>query len=143
MSSGKTANLKMHSWAASDAVVRSEFNENFNLIDSAVGTINSTLDGMSSTYGTCSICTGSYAGTGEKTFSLHFNKLPAIIFIHPQNSADVGVALVKENVHLLGSGSTPRLEISGNTINFVSHSDASFNYERSKYNYAALVQMDQ
>ena len=143
MSSGKTANLKMHSWAASDAVVRTEFNENFNLIDSAVGTINSTLGGLNSTYGTCSICTGSYVGTGEKTFSLHFNKLPEIIFIHPQSSSNVGVALVRDGVYVLGSSSTPRIEISGNTINFVSHSDASYNYERSTYNYAALVQMDQ
>jgi len=39
MSTNKTPNLNLHSWAGSDYVKRTEFNDNFSTIDSVLGDI--------------------------------------------------------------------------------------------------------
>lgn len=140
MSSSKTKNLNMHSWAATDAVLRSEFNDNFNLIDSAVGTVSSTLGGLSSSFGSCEIYTGLYVGTGGKTHSLHFDKLPDIIVVQLEGSATPHLTIVKDEAYISASEASSILSISGSDITFtnVSSSKNSLNVDGNTYYYVAL-----
>lgn len=57
MSSNKTTQLQLHSWEASDKVLRSEFNENFKKIDSAIAAINNESK--------VRIVAGSFMGNGS------------------------------------------------------------------------------
>lgn len=140
MSSSKTSNLRLHSWAASDAVVRTEFNENFNLIDAAVGTINSSIGGLDSRFGTCTIYSGYYVGTGEGQFSLSFDRIPEIIFFQNRTSANLYSGFVREGISIsAGTSSSSRMSISGNSITFIDISGSPrLNMNNSTYYYAAI-----
>ena len=43
MSSEKTTNLNLHKWTPTDFVQRTEFNDNFEAVDSAVGEVTTQL----------------------------------------------------------------------------------------------------
>jgi len=66
MSTNKTANYNLHSWVPGDDFLRAEFNENFALIDGALGEMprNKKLR----------VVTGSYTGdsSGSRTIALPF-----------------------------------------------------------------------
>lgn len=140
MSSSKTANLKMHSWAATDAVLRSEFNDNFNLIDSAVGTVNSTLGSLGASFGSCEIYTGAYVGTGARTHTINFPKTPDIIFVQAERATIPHYTIVKDRAFISGASSSSELSVSGGTITFtnVSSSSISLNSNNMTYYYVAL-----
>ena len=140
MSSSKTKNLKMHSWAATDAVLRSEFNDNFNYIDEAVGTVNSTIGGLGSMFGSCEIYTGLYVGTGAESHSLHFDKLPDIIFIQAERASEPHFTIVKDEAFISGPESSSELSISGSTITFTNRSTSkiSLNTDGRTYYYVAF-----
>ncbi len=73
-STNKTPNLNLHSWVRTDPVVCEDFNDNFNKIDSAFGS-------LSASRGNCEFYTGSYTGSGAKTLSLTFPKRPMYLII--------------------------------------------------------------
>lgn len=52
MSSEKTTNLSLHKWRATDTVQRTEFNDNFGIIDTNIGTLDAELAGLQSDYET-------------------------------------------------------------------------------------------
>ncbi len=81
-STNKTPNLKMHSWVRTDPVVCEDFNDNFNKLDDAVGNLRVTR-------GNCEIYSGSYTGTGTKTFSLTFPKRPVFLTVQRDNRNDL------------------------------------------------------
>jgi len=60
MSTNKTTHLNLHQWAQTDPIHRTEFNENFEHIDSAVGTLQTAIQ----TAGNCQVVYGTYTGTG-------------------------------------------------------------------------------
>ena len=52
-----TQNYQLHQWEGSDAFLRTDFNEDFKKIDSALAT---------AAQGNCRVMTGSYVGSGEE-----------------------------------------------------------------------------
>lgn len=131
----KTANLQMHSWIGTDPVVRDDFNENFNKIDAAIGTIRQS-------YGSCSIYSGSYTGTGATAHSLTFPKKPVLLIIQPDNSSSIRSAIVTEGQRIEGTDGIDIISISGNTITLtkkLNSADKSNNGAGVLYHYAALA----
>lgn len=78
-STNKTPNLNMHSWVRTDPVVCEDFNDNFNKLDEAVGSLKVTR-------GNCEIFSGDYTGTGSKTCVLTFPKRPVYLIIQKDKS---------------------------------------------------------
>lgn len=54
MSTNKTANIGLHLWEGTDPFLRTEFNENFELIDAAMGTRLGPIEALSSCPVDCS-----------------------------------------------------------------------------------------
>ena len=140
MSSSKSKNLKMHVWAATDAVLRSEFNDNFNSIDEAVGSVSSTLGSLGSSFGSCEIYTGEYVGTGTDSHTLHFDRLPDIIFIQQQAATPPRAVIVKDGMVIEGYTEDSILSVSGSSVTFTTAypSKASLNADGFTYYYAAF-----
>lgn len=70
MSTNKTENYHLHAWEAGDDFLRSEINENFAALDSAVGGL---------------VVTGKYTGDGTKNRFISLGFTPKAVFIMPQN----------------------------------------------------------
>ena len=104
MSTNKTENLSLHSWDQDDPVLRSEFNENFEAIDSAFGT--TWADVMAGP----KVVVGSYVGTGtcgaSNRTSLTFDFVPKIVMVWGTVSSESGVALYGEKMASRLSSST-------------------------------------
>ena len=99
MSSNKTTNYQLHSWEPGDDFLRTEFNENFSALDTAIKGVEtgassalagarSALEGSISAVSTVangkvSIVTGSYGGDGTqgRVISLGFNPKAVLIFL--------------------------------------------------------------
>ena len=115
-SSGKTANLKMHSWAASDPVLRADFNENFNKIDSVIGEINSS-------YGSCEIYSGQYAGADAHSVTLTFGKPPQILFLETESQPAQlqHVVQIRDGASMRGPSGTHTISVKGNKVTFTSN----------------------
>lgn len=108
-SAKKTPNLKLHSWAATDPVLRDDFNENFTKIDTAVGAINKA-------YGTGNVYSGSYTGTGAASHSLTFPKRPLFIAIRAANRSITNIGTVNEGEKIDGFNTYDTMSISGTTL---------------------------
>ena len=69
MSTNKTENYKLHTWEPQDDFLRSEFNENFAIIDAAL-------------HGKAEVVTGAYTGDGaaSRTVTLGFTPRAVLIF---------------------------------------------------------------
>lgn len=140
-STNKTANLKLHSWVRTDPVVCEDFNDNFNKIDAAVGKLN-----VSS--GNCQLYVGSYTGSGSKTHSLTFPKLPVVLFIQVDwlNTAFYG-GFVFDGAYFLGPLKDEyfdTISVSGTTVTFKECDTGSsrvFNSIGKTYRYVALAPM--
>lgn len=133
-SAKKTPNLKLHSWAATDPVLRDDFNENFTKIDTAVGAINKA-------YGTGNVYSGSYTGTGAASHSLTFPKRPVFLAICAANRSITNIAIVAEGETINGIITRDTISISGTTLTLTnSNPDKSSNNTEGKvFYYVALA----
>jgi len=81
MSTNKTTNLNLHQWAQTDPIHRTEFNENFAHLDSAVSTLQTAIQ----TAGNCEMEVITYTGTGTygdgKATKINFTQKPDVYFI--------------------------------------------------------------
>ena len=66
MSSKKTTNYKLHQWEATDDFLRTEFNENFGTLDTAVRNL---------------LIAGSYTGSGTDTRTINLGFTPRLVFV--------------------------------------------------------------
>ena len=66
MSSKKTTNYKLHQWEATDDFLRTEFNENFGTLDTAVRNL---------------LIAGSYTGSGTDTRTISLGFTPRLVFV--------------------------------------------------------------
>jgi len=89
-STNKTPNLNLHSWVETDPVKMSEFNENFNALDSSVGEINATSP---------VIVTGTYSGDATTSKTLFFPKTPRFVVVRYNNSPGVYNSLTMINAN--------------------------------------------
>ncbi len=103
MATNHTTNYQLNLWEPSDAFIRTEFNENSNKIDAALGTLSaassehaaqlsqhtSTLSSHTASLKTHDTAIGerlrclssSYVGTGKNSFTLNFGVTPKVVII--------------------------------------------------------------
>ena len=83
-----TANYQLPVWAETDRILRTDFNDAFAAIETAL----SGHDGDLTEKGNCRIETGSYIGTGASTMTLTFPAKPLLILIwHDTTSPRIAV----------------------------------------------------
>ena len=144
MASNHTAAFGLNQWAATDQVVREDFNEDNRKIEAALEGLESALDERGNLYYEL----GSYVGTGlfrmEYSNTLTFSRRPLIIFVMGN---DGGIIMMSGTVNsgssspmTGGSGSSSYFNWSGNTLSWYSNSDASLqmNTEGKTYLYCAI-----
>ena len=112
MSTNKTTNYQLHSWAAEDKFLRSEMNENFSKLDSAARVV-----------------TGSYTGDGASSKVIALGFTPRVVLITSRSGQCTtnydyygGLALEGNPVYYSsGSGQGVNFEISegGFTVHFL------------------------
>ena len=73
MASQQTPNYRLSRWAGTDRILVEEFNDNWDKIDTALGTRN------------CRFYTASYTGDGEATKSWTFPAKPVLVIIIGQS----------------------------------------------------------
>ena len=74
MSSHRTSILDLHTWEATDGVVREEFNHNFSAIENAFANITDYA-------GNLRMSTGIYTGDGSTTKTITFTELPDLFLV--------------------------------------------------------------
>ena len=140
MASNYTSNYNLCQWAASDKVLRTEFNADNAKIDaalasinsgkasaSALNTLNNTVSSLSATVsaqgntltkkGNCQIAVTSYTGNGQNTRTHTFSKMPVMFFIIGETLMFVGAGATWAKSH----GTNDReinVAWSGNSVTF-------------------------
>ena len=126
MSSKKSTNYKLHQWEATDDFLRTEFNENFGTLDTAVRNL---------------LIAGSYTGSGTDTRTISLGFTPRLVFVITEQ-ADIregsytygGIALKGQPgraVAVVEGGFSVRYFVGGNYV-------LSSNGDNCKYFYWAL-----
>lgn len=100
MASNYTENYGLCQWEATDQVLRTEFNEDNQKVDTALSSLaqkTSDLETGLSKCGNCRIIYGSYTGSGQAgpsyPTSLTFDRKPLAVFVMAQiNSSNTGNA---------------------------------------------------
>ncbi len=78
MSTNTSQNLGLHLWEPTDQVLRTEFNQNWTKLDTAVNTAQETAEAVADAYTPSNkpyvvgTYTGPFGGSGSKTFELGF-----------------------------------------------------------------------
>jgi len=160
MASSYTSNYSLCQWAASDKVLRSEFNADNAKIDAALQAVNSRVDGKASTSalnslkstvnalsqtvtgqggtlehkGNCQIAFSTYVGDGADTKTLTFPRKPLAVLV----ASDMHLLAVQgspEVMHVSG-GSTMRLRStwSGNSLTLTHDGNVTSDHARAVAN---------
>ena len=89
MASNHTANFGLNQWAATDPVLREDFNADNASIEEALAEMAAELEGKGNLYFEC----GSYVGTGEFTSAnpntLTFSKRPLFVLVACEDSTSI------------------------------------------------------
>ena len=73
MSSNKTTNYNLHSWLPEDDFLRTEINENFAKMDTALKTAADALNAL--------VVTGTYTGDGQESQFIAMGFRPRVLFV--------------------------------------------------------------
>lgn len=139
MASSQTTNYGLNQWAAEDAVLREEFNQDNAKLDAVLTKIDLHLP---------QIASGSYIGDGtfgaEHPTSLTFPFVPKLVICYcPETTTPPGLYLYgqEEHLHDFGNVFTQYLTWSGMTLSWYCEIDAStqWNYKGRTYQYFAFA----
>ena len=97
-----TKNLGLKKWEGGDRILHSEFNDNWDKIDTALTAHAAKLAGC----GNCKIEYGTYRGTGTTEHSLTFSAKPMAVFIQADIMGDFGMILRGSKMFLTYSNNT-------------------------------------
>lgn len=106
MSTNKSQNLNLHLWEPEDDFLRTEFNENFTAVDSAVKSAQTAAVNAQQTADkalSLPYATGSYTGNG-KDISINLGFRPSFLMISGMRSAYVGGAGEYSNYNIMTGG---------------------------------------
>ena len=87
-----TQNYQLPQWIETDRILRTDFNDAFSALDTALG----SHDGDLAEKGNCQIVTGSYVGTGAATMTLTFPAKPLLVLIGYE-SASPRIAVLQQD----------------------------------------------
>jgi len=152
MASNYTSNYNLCQWAASDKVLRTEFNADNTKIDAAIKAVDSRVDGKVSTSalnslkstvsslsatvssqgstlalkGNCQVVVTNYTGDGQSTRTHTFPRRPVMFFISGEALMTVIYGAVRTYNHA-DSISAVGLAWSGNSVTLTSRSSTTSN----------------
>jgi hypothetical protein len=134
MSTNKTENYQLHSWEPGDDFLRTEFNENFSLIDAAIGG---------------KVVSGAYTGDGtaSRTVPLGFTPIAVLVMTAGGQVYDVyrlygGLAVTGSPVVQSGSGKAAVAVTEGGfTVSYLASGSytADTNEKGTVYHYLAVA----
>ena len=84
MASNYTTNYQLNQWEAGDQVLRTEFNQDNQKIDTALAGLDGrteALETMATSFGNCRLYYGTYTGTGSGATQLTFSHTPLFVAI--------------------------------------------------------------
>ena len=148
MSTNHTTNYNLNQWAATDKVLRTEFNEDNEKIDAALKSHDDELAGLEAAIGAkgnCKIYTTSYIGDGtygeSSPNSITFPSEPVLVFIG--SAGDDGRELLAlrgtTKAYAQASGySLITLNWNGNTLMWSNHLGASSQLNNSGTTYVVV-----
>ena len=149
MSTNKTEHLHLHAWTPEDLLRRTEFNENFQKLDTAIHSLQTGLTAA----GNCRIAYGSYTGTGKSggsypnrlDFAETLGKAPAFLYVSRENSFDYmflirGMTYQTSNFPDFGSSETNSITWTATGVSWSTEYGASpqLNQSGVKYYYVAM-----
>lgn len=146
MASNYTENFGLCQWEATDAVLRTDFNEDNAKVDAALAAHGETLTQLTKTMGNCSVYVKSYVGNGTlnqyNAVTLSFPKPPQVVLVSSSEAialffrGDMGTGLTNSAMFF-------RIDCnwSGNTITWSHTSEPrySLNNKGATYYVAALA----
>ena len=144
MASNHTVHFGLNQWAATDPVLREDFNADNASIEEALAEMTAELEGKGNLYFEC----GSYVGTGEFTSAnpntLTFSKRPLFVLVACEDSTSIFPGLVAQgnNTPLSGgSSSSCHYTWSGNTLSWYSGANnyVQMNMDGKTYRYLAVM----
>ena len=155
MASNYTTNYQLNQWEAGDQVLRTEFNQDNQKIDTALKNHDDEITGLEAAVvlkGNCQIAYGSYQGSGqsgsEHPTSLTFANKPVLVLIQEEvntDDRDLKLRMVRGSQWAVGMDENYTWEI---TVSWTEHgvqwySDHSagtqFNASGVTYHYAAFL----
>ena len=81
MSTNKSQNLNLHLWEPDDDFLRTEFNENFTALDTAVKEDRSAIAAAQSTAEQLPYVVGTYSGAGDSVKNINLGFYPSLVLI--------------------------------------------------------------
>ena len=84
----KTENLKLNVWEKSDPIHAKDFNDNFQTLDSAVGSLQGEH-----------IYVGSYTGDGKDSRTIDLPWEPKLAVVFGYVGSDAGISFITQTVH--------------------------------------------
>lgn len=152
-----TEHYQLHQWQPQDPFLRTDFNEDLQKIDTALGTLSTTVAAQGTELdlrGNCTIVHGSYTGTGTSgetgSNSLSFAKKPLFVVVMPANKGNGAtmyrLLLIKGCTHAFTNAeffeSSCTVAWSGNRVSWYNYGVADYqcNGNGSRYYYIALFE---
>ncbi|MCI8474790.1 MAG: hypothetical protein HFF07_05575 [Oscillospiraceae bacterium] len=103
MSTKRTKNYGLHAWDAGDVFLREEFNENFGVIDGALGA-------------KCEVVVGEYSGPGDSAVRVELGRRPLAVHIEGANGYRHGSTTYGGLFFSQGQSSKVTLDDTGFTV---------------------------
>lgn len=155
MPSNRTPNYDLCQWEAEDQVKRTDFNEDNEKIDAALGEHDSALASQADTLtaqaarmnklGNCQVYTTSFTGNGSTSgMTLYFPHRPMLVMVVSSSGiCFITVQGASRVIFLMGSSGSANLSWSGNSITWDTSSYNYFNSSGETYRVLALLDMTQ
>ena len=116
-----TSNYQLHQWVPEDDFLRTDFNTDFQKIDTALASVLSTAKGR------CWLFPGSYVGNGNSSRTFGMGQTVQAVFLSTGSSTITA---------LRNGGTISNVAVAGNGFTI---SAATLNQSGKTYNYLALV----
>ena len=123
-----TTSYQLPQWVDSDRILRTDFNDAFQKLETALAGLDSQIDALDSQVeakGNCILYTATYVGTGgvgsESPTTLTFPQQPLVVFISSVGDADNTLMVVQGSTYDYADRSHLYFTWSGATLQFYSN----------------------
>ena len=147
-----TTSYQLPQWVDSDRILRTDFNDAFQKLETALTGLDSQIDALDSQVeakGNCILYTATYVGTGgvgsESPTTLTFPQQPLVVFISSVGNADDTLMVVQGATYSNANKSYLYFTWSGNSLQFFSNvggatAGLQMNESGVTYRVVALIQ---
>lgn len=157
MATNHTSNYQLNQWAATDQVLRTDFNADNAKVDSALKGLSTSIEQHSTQFsqisqqmaalGNCLLYQTSYTGTGSGTVTVTFPHKPILVFVTPSTDGCMFFATqgCGEAIVYMGSSSNglDYFTWNGNTVSWINaRSDPRYQCNENGYTYLVTALLD-